>query len=127
MPCFPHPRAVARILLLAAMAGSAAIAGSSAAEPGGAGQGDGSAVAEQVRALFSSRCRECHGPELQEGGLRLDLDPRKLDETAPVVVAGNRGASAIHDRLTSTDLDRRMPPRGKALSAEEIDEAARRI
>jgi len=103
------------------MAGSAAIAGISAAEPGGAGQGDGGAVAEQVRALFSSRCRECHGPDSQEGGLRLDLDPRKLDETAAVVVPGSRGASAIHERVTSTDPDRRMPPRGKALSAEEIE------
>ena len=121
MPRSPHPRAVARILLLAAMAGSAAIAASSAAEPGGAGQGDGSAVAEQVRALFSSRCRECHGPDSQEGGLRLDLDPRKLDETAAVVVAGSRGTSALHERVTSTDPDRRMPPRGKALSAEEIE------
>lgn len=121
MPCSPHPRAVARILLLAVMAGSAAIAGISAAEPGGAGQGDGGAVAEQVRALFSSRCRECHGPDSQEGGLRLDLDPRKLDETAAVVVPGSRGASAIHERVTSTDPDRRMPPRGKALSAEEIE------
>lgn len=121
MPCSPHPRAVARILLLAAMAASAAISGSSAAEPGGAGQGDGGAVAEQVRALFSSRCRECHGPDSQEGGLRLDIDPRRADETVAVVVAGSRGASALHDRVTSTDPDRRMPPRGKALSAEEIE------
>jgi len=121
MPCSPHPRAVARILLLAAMAASAAISGSSAAEPGGAGPGDGSAVAEQVRALFSSRCRECHGPDSQEGGLRLDIDPRSPDQTVAVVVAGSRGASALHDRVTSTDPDRRMPPRGKALSAEEIE------
>ena len=121
MPRSPHPRAVARILLLAAMAASSAIAGSTAAEPGGAGQGDGSAVAEQVRALFSSRCRECHGPDSQEGGLRLDLDPRSPDETAAVVVAGSRGTSALHERVTSTDPDRRMPPRGKALSAEEIE------
>ena len=121
MPRSPHPRAVARILLLAAMAASSAIAGSSAAEPGGAGQGDGGAVAEKVRALFSSRCRECHGPDSQEGGLRLDLDPRSPDQTAAVVVAGNRNASALHERVTSTDPDRRMPPRGKALSAEEIE------
>jgi cytochrome c553 len=103
------------------MAASSAIAGSSAAEPGGAGQGDGGAVAEKVRALFSSRCRECHGPDSQEGGLRLDLDPRSPDQTAAVVVAGNRNASALHERVTSTDPDRRMPPRGKALSAEEIE------
>lgn len=121
MPCSPHPRAVARILLLAAMAASAAIAGSSAAEPGGARPGDGGAVAEKVRALFSSRCRECHGPDSQQGGLRLDLDPSSPDETAAVVVAGNRNASALHERVTSTDPDRRMPPRGKALSAEEIE------
>ena len=121
MPCSPLPRVVARILLLAAMAASASIAGSSAAEPGGAGQGAGGAVAEQVRALFSSRCCECHGPDLQEGGLRLDLDPRKLDESATVVVAGSRGASALHERVTSTDPATRMPPRGKSLSAEEIE------
>ncbi len=121
MPRSPHPRAVARILLLAAMAASSAIAGSSAAEPGGARPGDGGAVAEKVRALFSSRCRECHGPDSQEGGLRLDLDPRSPDETAAVVVAGSRGTSALHERVTSTDPDRRMPPRGKALSAEEIE------
>ncbi len=121
MPRSPHPRAVARILLLAVMAGSVAITDSSAAESGGAGQGDGGAVAEQVRALFSSRCRECHGPDLQEGGLRLDLDPRSADEKAAVIVAGNRGASALHDRVTSTDPATRMPPRGKALSTEEIE------
>ena len=103
------------------MAASSAIAGSSAAEPGGARPGDGGAVAEKVRALFSSRCRECHGPDSQEGGLRLDLDPRSPDETAAVVVAGSRGTSALHERVTSTDPDRRMPPRGKALSAEEIE------
>ena len=117
MPRSPRPRAVARILLLAVMAASSAISGSSAAEPGGSGGG----IAEQVRALFSSRCRECHGPDLQEGGLRLDLDPRSPDQTAAVVVAGNRGASALHERVISTDPDRRMPPRGKSLSAEEIE------
>ena len=120
MPRSPRPRAVARIMLLAIMATGMTIAGSSAAEPGGSGQRDGRAVAEQVRDLFSRRCRECHGPDSQEGGLRLDLDPRLAGEAGAVVVGGDRGASVLHERVISTDADRRMPPRGKALTAEEI-------
>src|SRR5262245_42992322 len=27
---------------------------------------------KQIRTLFAERCYECHGPEKQEGGLRLD-------------------------------------------------------
>ncbi len=119
MPRSPRPRAVVRSVLLAILAGSLSIAGTEAAEPGG-GAGNGGVVAEQVRDLFSRRCRECHGPDSQEGGLRLDLDPRGAGEPGAVVIAGNRGASALLDRVTSTDADRRMPPRGKPLSNEEI-------
>ena len=56
-----------------------------------------------------------------KGGLRLDHDPRSAELTAAVVVVGSRGASVLHERVTSTDPDRRMPPRGKALSEEEIE------
>ncbi|MEN9663911.1 MAG: hypothetical protein RLZZ326_274, partial [Planctomycetota bacterium] len=121
MPRSSRPRAAVPIVLLAVCAAGMSIGGSHAAEPGGAGQGDGSRIAEQVRALFSRRCRECHGPDLQEGGLRLDLDPQSSGEPGAIVVAGNRGSSALHDRVTSTDPETRMPPRGKALSAEEIE------
>ena len=121
MPRSSRPRASVPIVLFAVFAAGMSIGRSHAAEPGGAGQGGGSRIAERVRALFSSRCRECHGPDLQEGGLRLDLDPQSGREPGAVVVAGSRGASALHDRVTSTDPDRRMPPRGKALSEEEIE------
>ena len=36
-------------------------------------------------------------------------------------MAGNRGASELLERLSSTDPDHRMPPRGKPLSVDEID------
>jgi cytochrome c553 len=120
MPRSPRPLALARSVLLAFLAGSLSIGGTSAADPGGAGRGNGGVVAEQVRDLFSRRCRECHGPDAQEGGLRLDLDPRGAGEPGAVVVAGNRAASTLLDRVSATDPDRRMPPRGKPLSNEEI-------
>ena len=88
MPRSSRPRASVPIVLLAVFAAGMSIAGSSAAEPGGAGQGSGLGIAEQVRALFSRRCRECHGPDLPEGGLRLDLDPRSGGEPGAVVVGG---------------------------------------
>jgi len=119
MPRSPRPIAVAPIVLVAFMAASLSIAGSSIADPGGAGQGDGPTPADRVRSLFSARCRECHGPDVQEGGLRLDVALR-TGQAGAVIVAGNASASELQDRIATTDPERRMPPRGKPLSAEEI-------
>lgn len=91
--------------------------GASGAESGGGKEGStADAAAEVVRGLFYVRCRECHGPDLQEGGLRLDVD---VTGSQSVVVAGDRGASELFRRVTSTAPETRMPPRGKPLSAEE--------
>jgi hypothetical protein len=117
----PHPRplpiAVVRVAFLALWAGSVAMGDSSGAEPG-SGQGGTAAdeTAEKVRGLLYVRCRECHGPDVQEGGLRLDVD---IAASQGVVVVGDREASELFHRVTSTDPETRMPPRGKPLSADE--------
>ena len=50
---------------------------------------------KEVRPLLADRCFECHGPEKQKGGLRLDQKASILgagDSEAVAVVPGNPGA-----------------------------------
>ncbi len=122
MPSRPRPFLLRIVLdaLLTSMVGFA-VAVASGAEPGGAGEGTVDTLPEQIRGLFHIRCRECHGPDLQEAGLRLDSAEHRLREGSdPVVVGGDREASELFRRVTSLDADTRMPPRGRRLSAEEI-------
>ena len=116
---------VALLASLAFMAGMVAMGTLSGAEAGAAGQGGSpdEERAERVRGLFHIRCRECHGPDRQEGGLRLDAAGhlRAGGGSGPVVVAGHRGSSDLFRRVTSTDADERMPPRGRPLTTEEVE------
>jgi mono/diheme cytochrome c family protein len=82
---------------------------------------------KQIRQLLSDRCYKCHGPDAAErqAGLRLDLRDgatAKLESGAVAVVPGDLAASALVERIKSTDPDRRMPPpaSGKSLSDAEI-------
>jgi len=89
-----------------------------ATSAGGAEPGTASPPAERVRTLFQRRCLECHGPERQEGGLRLD---KPVPAASGLVVAGDRQASGLLARVASADPEVRMPPRGKALGADEVE------
>ena len=75
-----------------------------------------------IRPLLLDRCSDCHGPDLQESRLRLDVRHRALrgSEFGPVIHAGNAAASPLIERVTHADDDRRMPP-GDALADHEID------
>jgi hypothetical protein len=75
-----------------------------------------------IRPLLLDRCSDCHGPDLQESQLRLDVRHRALrgSEFGPVIVAGKATASPLIERVTHADEDRRMPP-GEALATHEID------
>ena len=74
-----------------------------------------------VRPVLIERCLECHGPNKQEGGLRLDSLPTLLTggESGPAIVPGApRKSLLIQAVQRSGDLE--MPP-DEALSAVEID------
>ncbi len=77
----------------------------------------------QVRPLLVARCISCHGPEVQEGGLRLDLRRRALlgGDSGPVIVALRSESSELITRLTTTDLTKQMPQGGEPLSVTEIE------
>jgi len=77
----------------------------------------------EVKPLLEQRCFECHGPDKQKGGIRLDQKASMLgtgDSEQPVVVPGQSAASLLVKRLLSTDPDEAMPPKGKRLEPDQI-------
>jgi hypothetical protein len=77
---------------------------------------------QEVQPLLARRCFACHGPDQQEGGLRLNsaeaaLQP--LDSGATAIVPGKPDESELLRRITTEDEDLRMPPEGKPLTERE--------
>ena len=66
-----------------------------------------------VRPIFQQRCYECHGPDQQMLGFRLD---RRADAmrggTQAVIGPGNAEGSKLYHRLIDTTAGLRMPPTG---------------
>lgn len=75
-----------------------------------------------IPALFQRTCVSCHGPEKQEGGLRLDSARLALrgGDSGPVIVPAKAESSELLRRIQSEDPNDRMPPKGPPLSAAEI-------
>ncbi len=75
---------------------------------------------QEVRPIFEKRCFECHGPDKQKGGLRLDLKSSALEggeSGEPAVVPGKSAESQLIKFVTSKDPDDAMPPKGERLGA----------
>jgi hypothetical protein len=84
----------------------------------------------EIQPLLAKRCFACHGPDTQEGGLRLDsAAPSRatLDSGARAIVPDDPAASEILARITSDDPDLRMPPEGTRLTAAQVDTLRRWI
>jgi mono/diheme cytochrome c family protein len=79
----------------------------------------------QIQPLLRKHCYTCHGPEQQEGGLRLDVKERALQggDRGAAIVPHKSGESWLIRAVTGQDEALgRMPPDGKAaLTPEEID------
>lgn len=78
---------------------------------------------KRVRPVLAERCFSCHSataPKLK-GGLRLDRLDLALrgGDSGPALVPGNPGASPMIAAISYTNIDLRMPPKGK-LPAKEI-------
>src|SRR5437879_8249233 len=72
-----------------------------------------------IRPILSNKCFKCHGPALQESGLRLD--DRDRATRRKVIVPGKPGESKIIERVLRDD-DERMPPpeTGEKLSPAQV-------
>jgi hypothetical protein len=80
-----------------------------------------------IRPILSDNCMKCHGPNAQarKGNLRLDAQgsvfaPAESGKTA--VIAGDLQRSELWRRVSTNDLEEKMPPRksGKKLTSREI-------
>src|SRR5262245_34595836 len=76
---------------------------------------------KDVRPIMSQNCFSCHGPEVQQSGLRLDLRQNALrgGDYGPVIIPGNSAGSKLIRRVVDGDGGLQMPPTG-ALSEEQI-------
>lgn len=80
--------------------------------------------AQEVRPLLEARCFECHGPEKQKSGFRLDLraPAMKGGSSGPAIVAGKSSESPLIEHIIApADDEMRMPPEGDPLTAAEVD------
>lgn len=76
----------------------------------------------QIKHLLSEQCFSCHGALRQKGGLRLDATVflRKGGDSGPLYSDRNPTESLLIERVTTGDVDDRMPREGKPLTAEQI-------
>src|SRR4029434_8094278 len=76
---------------------------------------------QDIQPLLAQKCYSCHGPDVQQAGLRLDLRQNALrgGDYGPVIKIGNSASSKLIRRLVDGDGGLQMPPTG-ALSDDEI-------
>lgn len=73
----------------------------------------------EIQPILARRCFACHGPDKAESGLRLnslEAATAELESGHRAVVPGDSAASAILERIRSTEEGVRMPPEGKPLT-----------
>ena len=75
-----------------------------------------------IKPVFKARCYACHGALKQKAGLRVDTAANILKGAKgdAIVVLGKPTNSELIARITSDDMEERMPPEGAPLKANEI-------
>jgi mono/diheme cytochrome c family protein len=94
--------------------------GATAAEPASTARVD---FHRDVQPIFIKRCLECHGPDQQKSSFRLDHRDdafRGGKSGKPAIIPGKVDASHLLERVTTSDADEVMPPKGGRLSPEQI-------
>lgn len=111
-----------KFVILSGLAGLSALLGltcpyASAAPAPGAASGGGGKIDYQadIRPILSDYCFACHGPDKKHRKAKLRLDTKdglfatRDDITA--VKPGDLKNSELYARITTTDIDDRMPPK----------------
>ena len=78
---------------------------------------------DDVLPLLQDYCMDCHGPEKQKSGFRVDRRVYLLkggDSGFPAVVTGDLKKSFLLELIKSKDPEERMPPKGDPLFDDEI-------
>jgi ankyrin repeat protein/mono/diheme cytochrome c family protein len=76
---------------------------------------------QDIQPLLAQKCYSCHGADVQQAGLRLDLRQNALrgGDYGPVIKIGDSAASKLIRRVVDGDGGLQMPPTG-VLSDDEI-------
>jgi hypothetical protein len=84
--------------------------------------------AKQVRPILAARCYSCHGPDIQQNGLRLDslASILKGSDYGAIVIPGKSDESRLIHRLLAKERPQ-MPYGGPPLSQGEVQTIARWI
>jgi mono/diheme cytochrome c family protein len=80
--------------------------------------------AREVRPILKRACVDCHGPDRQKGGLRLDSRAAVLKggDSGPAVVPGKPDDSELIRRVAlAKGVDGAMPARGEPLTRADVD------
>jgi mono/diheme cytochrome c family protein len=90
--------------------------------PGIAGAFDAVDYTRDVKPLLARRCVECHGPDKQKSGLRLDMAAAILrgGNSGPAVSPKKGDDSRLIRAVTGVKGIKPMPPTGERLSEKEI-------
>jgi hypothetical protein len=78
---------------------------------------------ETIKPILAKRCFSCHGPDVENGGLRLHKQETALAELESggrAIVPGRPEESLLIVRVASDDEYERMPPEGKPLEPDEV-------
>src|SRR5436190_5300896 len=77
----------------------------------------------EIAPILIKRCSECHGPDKQKAKLRLDSRSAAVqagESGHPAVSPGHPEESEMIKRVTSSDPDELMPPKGARLTEQEV-------
>ncbi|MCA9173912.1 MAG: DUF1553 domain-containing protein [Planctomycetales bacterium] len=76
---------------------------------------------QSVEPLLRAKCLSCHGPDKQEGGLRLDSLVAAIHggDSGPAILPGDAAKSLLVKAIRFDDPDLQMPPKDP-LAAKEI-------
>src|SRR5687767_7043075 len=74
---------------------------------------------KDVKKILEQHCFQCHGPEKQKSGLRLDVKESVLkggESGEPAIVPGSALKSHLIKLVTTNDPADVMPPKGERLT-----------
>jgi hypothetical protein len=78
---------------------------------------------KDVQPILEAKCYDCHQGGKAKGDLRLDELAAALkggESDGPAILPGHASNSPLIARVTTTDEDELMPPKGKPLTEQEI-------